>query len=91
MTFSLPSTIFILVALIVSVVVAIFALKMWDETRAEISVRKIIGSTKEQQKRDDLFYPSSSVLVLIKMKPKRNWSLRGSIVTSSLKLTIYLK
>ncbi|HFQ5225552.1 TPA: type II secretion system F family protein [Vibrio vulnificus] len=55
MTFSLPSTIFILVALIVSVVVAIFALKMWDETRAEISVRKIIGSTKEQQKRDDLF------------------------------------
>nr|ELV8709812.1 type II secretion system F family protein [Vibrio vulnificus] len=46
---------FILVALIVSVVVAIFALKMWDETRAEISVRKIIGSTKEQQKRDDLF------------------------------------
>ncbi|AMG10970.1 type II secretion system F family protein [Vibrio vulnificus] len=55
MTFSLPSAIFILVALIVSVVVAIFALKMWDETRAEISVRKIIGSTKEQQKRDDLF------------------------------------
>ncbi|EID4389068.1 type II secretion system F family protein [Vibrio vulnificus] len=55
MTFSLPSTIFILVALIVSFVVAIFALKMWDETRAEISVRKIIGSTKEQQKRDDLF------------------------------------
>ncbi|EKD7162000.1 type II secretion system F family protein [Vibrio vulnificus] len=55
MTFSLPSTIFILVALIVSVVVAIFALKVWDETRAEISVRKIIGSTKEQQKRDDLF------------------------------------
>ncbi|EGR1867670.1 type II secretion system F family protein [Vibrio vulnificus] len=55
MTFSLPSAIFILVALIVSVVVAIFALKMWDETRAEISVRKIIGSTKEQQKRDDIF------------------------------------
>ncbi|EPR7134424.1 type II secretion system F family protein [Vibrio vulnificus] len=55
MNFSLPSAIFILVALIVSVVVAIFALKMWDETRAEISVRKIIGSTKEQQKRDDLF------------------------------------
>ncbi|MCA0759098.1 type II secretion system F family protein [Vibrio vulnificus] len=55
MTFSLPSAIFILVALIVSVVVAIFALKMWDETRAEISVRKIIGSTKEQKKRDDLF------------------------------------
>ncbi|EJT0552076.1 type II secretion system F family protein [Vibrio vulnificus] len=55
MTFSLPSIIFILVALIVSVVVAIFVLKMWDETRAEISVRKIIGSTKEQQKRDDLF------------------------------------
>ncbi|WP_045597201.1 type II secretion system F family protein [Vibrio vulnificus] len=55
MTFSLPSAIFILVALIVSVVVAVFALKMWDETRAEISVRKIIGSTKEQQKRDDLF------------------------------------
>ncbi|HDY7614475.1 TPA: type II secretion system F family protein [Vibrio vulnificus] len=55
MTFSLPSAIFILVALIVSVVVAIFALKMWDETRAEISVRKIIGSNKEQQKRDDLF------------------------------------
>ncbi|MGL0925930.1 Flp pilus assembly protein TadC [Vibrio vulnificus] len=55
MTFSLPSAIFILVALIVSVVVAIFALKMWDETRAEISVRKIIGSTKEQQKRDDVF------------------------------------
>ncbi|EOA6547056.1 type II secretion system F family protein [Vibrio vulnificus] len=55
MTFSLPSAIFILVALIVSVVVAIFALKVWDETRAEISVRKIIGSTKEQQKRDDLF------------------------------------
>ncbi|EKG2482406.1 type II secretion system F family protein [Vibrio vulnificus] len=55
MTFSLPSIIFILVALIVSVVVAIFTLKMWDETRAEISVRKIIGSTKEQQKRDDLF------------------------------------
>ncbi|EGR1512498.1 type II secretion system F family protein [Vibrio vulnificus] len=39
----------------VSVVVAIFTLKMWDETRAEISVRKIIGSTKEQQKRDDVF------------------------------------
>ncbi|ELL0594634.1 type II secretion system F family protein [Vibrio vulnificus] len=55
MNFSLPNAIFILVALIVSVVVAIFALKMWDETRAEISVRKIIGSTKEQQKRDDLF------------------------------------
>lgn len=55
MTFSLPSIIFILVALIVSVVVAIFTLKMWDETRAEISVRKIIGSTKEQQKRDDVF------------------------------------
>ncbi|HAS6173052.1 TPA: type II secretion system F family protein [Vibrio vulnificus] len=55
MTFSLPSAIFILVALVVSVVVAIFSLKMWDETRAEISVRKIIGSTKEQQKRDDLF------------------------------------
>ncbi|HAS6360335.1 TPA: type II secretion system F family protein [Vibrio vulnificus] len=56
MTFSLPSIIFILVALIVSVVVAIFTLKMWDETRAEISVRKIIGSTKEQQKRDDVFF-----------------------------------
>ncbi|WP_046028596.1 type II secretion system F family protein [Vibrio vulnificus] len=55
MTFSLPSIIFILVALIVSVVVAIFTLKMWDETRVEISVRKIIGSTKEQQKRDDVF------------------------------------
>ncbi|EPX4141729.1 type II secretion system F family protein [Vibrio vulnificus] len=55
MNFSLPSVIFILVALVVSVVVAIFTLKLWDETRAEISVRKIIGSTKEQQKRDDLF------------------------------------
>ncbi|EOB6678948.1 type II secretion system F family protein [Vibrio vulnificus] len=55
MNFSLPSIIFILVALVVSVIVAIFTLKMWDETRAEISVRKIIGSTKEQQKRDDLF------------------------------------
>ncbi|EGR0669109.1 type II secretion system F family protein [Vibrio vulnificus] len=55
MNFSLPSIIFILVALFVSVIVAIFTLKMWDETRAEISVRKIIGSTKEQQKRDDLF------------------------------------
>ncbi|EOK5798252.1 type II secretion system F family protein [Vibrio vulnificus] len=55
MNFSLPSVIFILVALVVSVIVAIFTLKMWDETRAEISVRKIIGSTKEQQKRDDLF------------------------------------
>ncbi|EGR0106794.1 pilus assembly protein TadC [Vibrio vulnificus] len=55
MTFSLPSTIFILVALIVSIVVAVFALKIWDETRAEMAVRKIIGSTKEQQKRDDLF------------------------------------
>ncbi len=55
MNFSLPSVLFILVALIVSVVVAIFTLKMWDETRAEISVRRIIGSTKEQQKRDDVF------------------------------------
>ncbi|EIE1223975.1 type II secretion system F family protein [Vibrio vulnificus] len=55
MNFSLPSIMFILVALVVSVIVAIFTLKMWDETRAEISVRKIIGSTKEQQKRDDVF------------------------------------
>ncbi|HAS6337375.1 TPA: type II secretion system F family protein [Vibrio vulnificus] len=55
MSLSLSSIIFILVALFISFVVAIFALKMWDETRAEISVRKIIGSTKEQQKRDDLF------------------------------------
>ncbi|HAS8552594.1 TPA: type II secretion system F family protein [Vibrio vulnificus] len=55
MNFSLPSIMFILVALVFSVIVAIFTLKMWDETRAEISVRKIIGSTKEQQKRDDVF------------------------------------
>ncbi|EGQ9974005.1 type II secretion system F family protein [Vibrio vulnificus] len=55
MSLSLSGVIFIFVALVVSVVVAIFALKVWDETRAEISVRKIIGSTKEQQKRDDLF------------------------------------
>ncbi|EMN7212802.1 type II secretion system F family protein [Vibrio vulnificus] len=55
MNLSLSSVIFILVALVISVVVAIFALKMWDETRAEMAVRKIIGSTKEQQKRDDLF------------------------------------
>ncbi|HFQ4912981.1 TPA: type II secretion system F family protein [Vibrio vulnificus] len=55
MSLSLSSIIFILVALFISFVVAILALKMWDETRAEISVRKIIGSTKEQQKRDDLF------------------------------------
>ncbi|QNE03541.1 type II secretion system F family protein [Vibrio vulnificus] len=55
MRLSLSGVIFIFVALIISVVVAIFALKIWDETRAEISVRKIIGSTKEQQKRDDLF------------------------------------
>ncbi len=55
MSLSLSSIVFILVALFISFVVAIFALKMWDETRAEISVRKIIGSTKEQQKRDDLF------------------------------------
>ncbi|EGQ8025620.1 type II secretion system F family protein [Vibrio vulnificus] len=55
MSLSLSGVIFIFVALIISVVVAIFALKVWDETRAEISVRKIIGSTKEQQKRDDLF------------------------------------
>ncbi|EHG1329783.1 type II secretion system F family protein [Vibrio vulnificus] len=55
MNFSLPSIMFILVALVVSIIVAIFTLKMWDETRAEISVRKIIGSTKEQQKRDDVF------------------------------------
>jgi tight adherence protein C len=55
MSLSLSGVIFISVALIISVVVAIFALKVWDETRAEISVRKIIGSTKEQQKRDDLF------------------------------------
>ncbi|HDY7662235.1 TPA: type II secretion system F family protein [Vibrio vulnificus] len=55
MSLSLSGIIFILVALFISFVVAIFALKMWDETRAEISVRKIIGSTKEQQKRDDLF------------------------------------
>ncbi|HDY7971260.1 TPA: type II secretion system F family protein [Vibrio vulnificus] len=55
MSLSLSSIIFILVALFISFVVAIFALKVWDETRAEISVRKIIGSTKEQQKRDDLF------------------------------------
>lgn len=55
MSLSLSGVIFIFVALIISVVVAVFALKVWDETRAEISVRKIIGSTKEQQKRDDLF------------------------------------
>ncbi|ASJ40634.1 type II secretion system F family protein [Vibrio vulnificus] len=55
MSLSLSGVIFIFVALVVSVIVAIFALKVWDETRAEISVRKIIGSTKEQQKRDDLF------------------------------------
>ncbi|EHD2249729.1 type II secretion system F family protein [Vibrio vulnificus] len=55
MSLSLSGVIFIFVALIISVVVAIFSLKVWDETRAEISVRKIIGSTKEQQKRDDLF------------------------------------
>ncbi|ENK2092378.1 type II secretion system F family protein [Vibrio vulnificus] len=55
MSLSLSGVIFIFVALIISVGVAIFALKVWDETRAEISVRKIIGSTKEQQKRDDLF------------------------------------
>ncbi|MGR2884253.1 type II secretion system F family protein [Vibrio vulnificus] len=55
MNLSLSSVIFILVALVISIVVAVFALKMWDETRAEMAVRKIIGSTKEQQKRDDLF------------------------------------
>ncbi|EHV9834706.1 type II secretion system F family protein [Vibrio vulnificus] len=55
MNLSLSSVIFILVALVISIVLAVFALKMWDETRAEMAVRKIIGSTKEQQKRDDLF------------------------------------
>ncbi|HAS8147562.1 TPA: type II secretion system F family protein, partial [Vibrio vulnificus] len=38
MSLSLSGVIFIFVALVVSVVVAIFALKVWDETRAEISV-----------------------------------------------------
>lgn len=53
MNFSLPLLLFALVALGISVALAFFALKMWDETRAELSVRKIIGSTKEQQKRTD--------------------------------------
>ncbi|RZR03322.1 type II secretion system F family protein [Vibrio vulnificus] len=89
MTFSLPSAIFILVALIVSVVVAIFALKMWDETRAEISVRKIIGSTKEQQKRDDLFLSFFKRFSFNKDETKKKL-VAGGIYSDFISQTYYL-
>ncbi|HAS8121699.1 TPA: type II secretion system F family protein [Vibrio vulnificus] len=89
MSLSLSGVIFIFVALVVSVVVAIFALKVWDETRAEISVRKIIGSTKEQQKRDDLFLSFFKRFSFIKEETKKKLVAAG-IYSDFIAQTYYL-
>ena len=42
------------VIFVVSMVLATYCLRFWDNTRANIETRRIIGSTREEKKRTDL-------------------------------------
>ncbi|MEF3020270.1 type II secretion system F family protein [Vibrio mimicus] len=48
--------VFIIVASIISLVITHFALRSWDRTKATISTRKIIGSTREEKNRFEFVY-----------------------------------
>ncbi|MBU2910555.1 type II secretion system F family protein [Vibrio splendidus] len=59
------------VIFIISMVLATYCLRFWDNTRANIETRKIIGSTREEKKRTDLFKAILSRLSFNKHETKR--------------------
>ncbi len=59
------------VIFIISMVLATYCLRFWDNTRANIETRKIIGSTREEKKRTDLFKAVLSRLSFNKHETKR--------------------
>ncbi|MEZ9002836.1 type II secretion system F family protein [Vibrio splendidus] len=61
------------VIFIISMVLATYCLRFWDNTRANIETRKIIGSTREEKKRTDLFKAILSRLSFNKHETK--WKL----------------
>ncbi|MGF1839861.1 type II secretion system F family protein [Vibrio atlanticus] len=59
------------VIFIISMVLATYCLRFWDNTRADIETRKIIGSTREEKKRADLFKAILSRISFNKYETKR--------------------
>ena len=59
------------VIFVISMVLATYCLRFWDNTRANIETRKIIGSTREEKKRTDLFKALLSRISFNKDETKR--------------------